>query len=212
MKNYTLPTYVDLLTPISESENSLNSLLNRNVISDFVVNHPDFPDYKYLPIEKVIFLLNKIFKNNWDVEIISRTTVRNYVEVSVRIHYFDVDSAEWRYKDGIATCEFTAPHSLRSAFQIAKSGAICDAMGVFPLFGSDLNKNQKPNIAEQSVKKDKWSKLRDLFEELKPIVKQDDIHYVENIISNKIDIDYAKVKYKLGALKIKSGAKKIDLP
>ena len=210
MKNYTLPTYADLLTPISESENTLNSLFNSPVIMEWVVSHPDFSDYKYLPIEKVIFLLNKILKNNWDVEIISRTTVRNYVEVSVRIHYFDIDSEEWRYKDGIATCEFTAPHSLRSAFQIAKSGAICDAMGVFPLFGSELNKNQKPNVAEQSVKKDKWGKLSDLFEEVRSLLVQTDIEVIEQDIANKNNIAYPKLRYKLNALKNKP--KKIQLP
>jgi hypothetical protein len=109
--------------------------------------------YKYLPIEKVEFLLRKIFKA-YKIEILKSGSAFNGVEVTVRVHYFSPAVGEWMFHDGIGaiqlqTAKGTSPADLANinngalsmAFPLAKTLAIKDACDMFGnLFGANLNR------------------------------------------------------------------------
>jgi hypothetical protein len=128
-------------------------LLNQNPDPKWVKEHPFIRGYKYLPIERVEYLLKAIFKN-YKIEITGQGQSFNGVWVTVRVHYLHPISGEWQFHDGIGasqlqTAKGTSPADLANinngalsmAFPNAKSIAIKDACDHFGLyFGSDLNR------------------------------------------------------------------------
>ena len=55
---------------------------------------------KYLPIERVEYMLTRIFKK-WNVEIRQVQVIANSVVVTIRLYYQDVLSNEMLWQDGI---------------------------------------------------------------------------------------------------------------
>ena len=107
----------------------------------------------YLPIEKVEYLLRKIFKA-YRIEITGQGSAFNGVWVTVRVHYFSPVTNQMEWHDGIGavqlqTARGTSPADLANinngalsmAFPIAKTFAIkdaCDMLG--NIFGANLNR------------------------------------------------------------------------
>lgn len=132
---------------------SLNSILNVNPPEKWVKKHPYIKDHRYLPIDKVEYLLRKIFKR-YRIEVTGQGTAFNGVWVTVRVHYVDPASKEWTFQDGIGSIELQvkkgqSPSDLASinhgalsiAFPIAKTFAVkdaCDCIG--NIFGANLNR------------------------------------------------------------------------
>jgi hypothetical protein len=73
-----LPTLQDLLVENEDSlkQNSLTVLLNQDPPAKWLVQHPMIRDYRYIPIEKIEYLLTRIF-GNFNVEIRSTQIVAN---------------------------------------------------------------------------------------------------------------------------------------
>jgi hypothetical protein len=133
-------------------------LMNQPPAPEWVKEHPYIKGHKYLPIERVEFLLKSIFKN-YKIEITGQGTAFNGVWVTVRVHFVNPATGEWSYHDGIGamqlqTAKGTSPADLQNinngalsmAFPLAKTLAVkdaCDHMG--NLFGANLNR--KDNIA-----------------------------------------------------------------
>ena len=148
--------YKDLT--ITKKADELTALLNQNPKAEWVKVHPFIKGYKYLPIERVEFLLKSIFKS-YRIEIIREGVAFNGVFVVVRIHYVNPVTGEWDYHDGIGaaqlqTAKGTSPADLANinngalsmAFPAAKTIAIKDAADHFgKLFGSDLNRKDQIN-------------------------------------------------------------------
>jgi hypothetical protein len=129
--------------------------LNVDPPASWVKTHPYIKNYKYLPIEKVEFLLAVIFRV-YKVEVIEYKMVLNAVTVHVRIHYKDLTTGEMMFHDGVGAIEpQTAtksgslkldasninPGAIAMALPIAKSVAVkdaCDHLG--RAFGSSLNR------------------------------------------------------------------------
>ena len=136
-----------------EKEDALVCLLNQQPKTEWVKEHPFIRGYKYLPIERVEYLLKSIFKR-YRIEITGQGTAFNGVWVTVRIHYQHPITGEWDFHDGIGasqlqTAKGTSPADLANinngalsmAFPIAKTIAVKDAADHFgKLFGSDLNR------------------------------------------------------------------------
>lgn len=145
---------------------SLNAILSHEPPATWVKEHPyikqEISDgkgnkikvpYKYLPIDKVEYLLRRIFKA-YKIEITGQGTAFNGVWVSVRVHYLNPVTGEWLYHDGIGssqlqTAKGTSPADLANinngaismAFPLAKTLAIKDACDMFGnLFGANLNR------------------------------------------------------------------------
>lgn len=155
MTKHIIPTIAELTLDIDSAfkNDQLNFLLSQPPKKDWVKDHPYINKYKYLPIDKVEFLLRKIFKE-YKIEITGQGTSFNGVWVTARVHYKNPTNGEWYFHDGIGAIQLqtksgTSPAELQNinngaismAFPIAKTLAIKDACDMFGnLFGANLNR------------------------------------------------------------------------
>lgn len=131
----------------------LQSILNAEPPAKWVKEHPYVKGHKYIPIDKVEYLLRRIFKT-YKIEITGNGTAFNGVWVTVRVHYYDYATESMQWHDGIGACELQTKKgtsaadlaninngAVSMAFPIAKTIAIKDACDHFgKLFGADLNR------------------------------------------------------------------------
>jgi hypothetical protein len=143
--------YTDKLTV--QKNDAFVTLMNQQPKPAWVKTHPFIKGYKYLPIERVEYLLKTIFKR-YRIEITGQGQSFNGVWVTVRVHYLHPLTGEWDFHDGIGasqlqTAKGTSPADLGNinngalsmAFPMAKTIAIKDACDHFGnLFGADLNR------------------------------------------------------------------------
>lgn len=150
-----LPTLQDLVKNVQvyEKHDELNFLLNQEPPKKWIKEHPYIRGHKYIPIDKVEYLLRKIFKE-YRIEILREGTSFNGVFVVARLHYKNLVDDSWSYHDGIGatqlqTAKGTSPADLNNinngalsmGYPLAKTLAIKDAADMFgKLFGSDLNR------------------------------------------------------------------------
>lgn len=129
------------------------AILNQQPPASWVKVHPYVKNYKYLPIDKIEFLLQRIFKQ-YRIEVLREGTAFNGVYVVVRVWYRDIVSGEMEFHDGIGAMQLqvksgTSPADLSNinngalsmAFPIAKTMAekdACDHLGT--IFGTNLNR------------------------------------------------------------------------
>jgi len=159
---HTLPKVADLFAENIEQafkQEELNLLLNQEPNAKWVKEHPFIKGYRYLPIDKIEFMLRKIFKV-FRIEITGQGTAFNGVWVTVRVHYLNPTTGEMSFHDGIGamqlqTAKGTSPAdlininngALSMAFPAAKTVAIKDACDHFgKLFGCDLNRKDTLNF------------------------------------------------------------------
>lgn len=151
----SLPTLQELLegNEVAGRSEALNNLLNAEPPAKWVKTHPYIKDWQYIPIDKVEYLLRKVFKS-YRIEVLREGTAFNGVYVVVRVHYLNPATGEMDYHDGIGAAQLqtkkgTSPADLVNvnngaismAFPIAKTVAVKDACDHFgKLFGSDLNR------------------------------------------------------------------------
>ena len=171
---------VDLVADIEnyELQDQKNYILNQVPPAKWIKTHPIVKSHKYLPIDKIEFLLRAIFKET-SIEILDTGTAFNGVWVSVRVHYKDFIDGKMKFHDGIGAAELQTKKgesvanlnainsgAISMAFPIAKTLAVKDACDHFGrLFGSDLNRK-----------------------DIAPIKKPESPHnYEEERISKKID-------------------------
>jgi hypothetical protein len=156
------------------------TLMNQQPKQEWVKDHPFIRGYKYLPIERIEYLLKTIFKS-YKIEITGQGTSFNGVWVTVRIHYLHPVSGEWLFHDGIGasqlqTAKGTSPADLNNinngalsmAYPVAKTIAIKDAADHFgKLFGSDLNRKDLINyeldltLIELTPDHPNWNKVKE---------------------------------------------------
>ena len=150
-----LPSIQELYrdTAMVLAQDQVAVILNQPPPQNWVKKHPFIDNYNYLPIDKVEFLLRKLFKKT-RIEILREGTAFNGVYVVVRVWYQDIISGEMEYHDGIGSIHLqvkkgSSPADLANinngalsmAFGTAKSIAIkdaCDHLG--KIFGADLNR------------------------------------------------------------------------
>lgn len=158
LKKYSPPTVAELFTQsdslaVAYGNDKLNELLSVNPPAEWVKEHPFIKNHKYMPIDKVEYLLRRIFKS-YKIEVLTEGTAFNGVFVRVRVHYLNPATGEWAFHDGIGasqlqTAKGTSAADLMNinngaismAFPLAKTLAIKDAVGAFGnLFGANLNR------------------------------------------------------------------------
>ena len=172
-----LPTLEELVRDVEvyEKKDKLNFLLNQEPPEKWIKEHPFIKakddqersvPYRYLPIDKVEYLLRKIFKD-YKIEITGQGQIFNGVYVTVRVHYKDFTTGEWRYHDGIGASQIqtkqgSSPADLSMinngavamAFPAAESYAIKDACDKFgKLFGADISRKDTLNASLMKPKK-----------------------------------------------------------
>jgi len=153
---HKLPTIAELYEDnieVAFKSEQLTALLNQQPHEKWVKVHPYIKDYRYLPIDKVEYLLRRIFKE-YKIEVLREGTAFNGVYVAVRIHYKSPANGEWMYYDGIGAAQLQTKQgasaadlaninngALSMAFPIAKTVAIKDACDHFgTIFGANLNR------------------------------------------------------------------------
>jgi len=166
-KQQVLPKLADLYNDVDmvAKQDQLNFLLGQNPKAEWIKVHPYIQGWKDIPIDKVEWLLRRIFKS-YKIEITGQGTAFNGVWVTVRVHYLNPTTGEWSYHDGIGaqqlqTKKGTSPAEMQNinsgavsmAFPIAKTIAIKDACDHFGrLFGSDLNRRDiVPIMMDEAV-------------------------------------------------------------
>lgn len=150
-----LPKIADLHHDLTEAfkTDQLNLLLNQPVPAKWVKEHPFAKNVRYIPIDKIEFLLTKIF-GEWRVEVMREGQMFNSVYVAVRLHYKNPLDGVWSFHDGLGSVGVQTDKgasasdlaaikqdAIMKALPAAESYAIKDAaekLGV--LFGKDLNR------------------------------------------------------------------------
>lgn len=151
-----LPTYNELVSGDIDKKNSqtgINILLNQDPPKEWLKDHPMAKGVKYIPIQRVEYMLTSIFKK-WHVEIKQVQVIANSVVVIVRLFYQDVLSDEILWQDGIGASPIqtdkgagamdwnhTKNDAVMKAAPAAESYAVKDAAEkIGKLFGKDMNR------------------------------------------------------------------------
>lgn len=153
--NALIELYKNKETALLMPRDVSSKFLNVDPPEAWVKTHPFIKGYKYLPIEKVEFLLAVIFQV-YKIEVIEYKMILNAVTVHVRVHYKDLTTGEMMFHDGVGALEPQTkggtgalrldieninPGAIAMALPIAKSVAVkdaCDHLG--RVFGSSLNR------------------------------------------------------------------------
>ena len=155
-----IPTMSDLVTETNESVklNNLQVLLNQEPSSSWLEKHPMITNYHYLPIQRVEWLLTRIFKKWW-VDILNTTLIANSAVVTIRLSVINpLDGKVW-HQDGVGAApiqtdkgkgatDFNHVKSdgVMKAIPSAESYAIKDAAEKFgKLFGKDVGRKTSMN-------------------------------------------------------------------
>lgn len=140
--------------------------LNQDPPAEWVKVHPYIKNHKYLPIEKVEFMLKRFFKN-YSIEVKEYKQILNSITVCVRLSYQDPLTSEMVCHEGVGACELqtakdTGPLKLDAsninlgavpmALGIAKSVAVKDAADhIGNIFGANLNRKDTLPIAPDTT-------------------------------------------------------------
>lgn len=150
-----LPTLKELhLAPDQAfKSDALNVLLNQPVPIKWVKDHPMAAGVKYLPIDKVEFMLTRIFQE-WKVEVVNYAALFQSISVHIRLHYKNPITGEWLFQDGLgavavqtdkgasaADLSKIKSDAIMKALPAAESYAIKDAAEKLgTIFGKNLNR------------------------------------------------------------------------
>jgi hypothetical protein len=207
-----LPTIQELVGNIDNylKADKFNYLMNQEPPKKWIAKHPYISNYYYLPIDKVEYLLRRVFKS-YKIEIMSQGQTFNGVFVTVRVHYIDVVSGDWMFHDGIGAIQLQTAKgtsaadlvninngALSMAYPHAKTLAIKDACDMFgKLFGADINRRDTltPIIEKTKIKKtadEKLTEIKLLLEVDGLILAEDERMHIERIVEEKEEIRYNK--------------------
>ena len=97
-----LPTLKELIdeSAIKADQNDLNVLLNQPPLDSWIKKHPLATGVKYIPIERIEYLLTRLFIR-WHVEVKNIQIIANSIVVVIRLHYQDRLSDQILWQDGI---------------------------------------------------------------------------------------------------------------
>jgi hypothetical protein len=158
-----LPTLTELTSenlPEASDIEALNYYLNQPPPEKWIKEHPTITGYKYLPIDKIEYMLRRIFKR-YRIEVTGQGVSFNGVWVTVRVHYWNIATSEWDYHDGIGAEQLQTKKgtsaadlinvnhgAVSMAFPKAKTAAVKDACDHFGnLFGANLNRKDTLNFS-----------------------------------------------------------------
>jgi len=187
----------------------LNIVLATPPPDNWIKVHPYIKNHKYLPIDKIEYLLRSCFKK-FQIEVKEVKQLFNAVEVTVRVHYFNPAVNEMMYHDGVGAWDLQTKSesgplkldlsninvgAVPMATGIAKSVAIKDACDHFgTLFGANLNRKDTIEFKGNAELLNTVSKqdLETLFDLKKDALSEEDqSNYKRAIDGNEID----KYKY-----------------
>ncbi len=150
-----LPTLQELHHDIEQAfkNDQLNTLLNQPVPERWIKEHPVAKNVRYLPIDKVEFMLKRIFQE-YKIEVLGYSQIFNSVACHVRLHYLNPLTGVWSFHDGLGAVGVQTEagasaadmlkiksDAVMKALPAAESYAIKDAAEKLgTIFGADLNR------------------------------------------------------------------------
>ena len=194
-----IPTLADLNKDIQAAfkHDQLNTLLNQQPPQTWVKQNKFANNSLYLPIDKVEFLLTRIFQQ-WRCEVIDYKQLFNSVSCHIRLHYLNPITGEWSFHDGVGAADIQVKagssaselqninrNATGMALPIAKSYALKDAAHhLGKLFGKDLN---RADAVEFSGAYDMptLDTIIEVFEQVKDKLTITELDAAERIINNK---------------------------
>lgn len=134
----------------------LTTLLNQKPHLTWEKRHPMTPTLRYLPIERIEWLLTAIFKR-WHVEIKETQLIANSVVVTVRLHYWNAQNQCFDFQDGVGAAPIQTnkeagatdfmqmkTNAIQLAAPAAESYAIKDAAEkIGRIFGRDISRKSE---------------------------------------------------------------------
>ena len=190
--------------------NKLQVLLNQQPPELWLCEHP-MSKTKYLPIQKVEYLLTRIYPRWW-VEVRSVQLIANSVVVTVRLFVHNPITGEIEHNDGVGASpiqtdkgagavDFNAVKSIgvQLATPSAKSYAIKDAAEQFgEIFGRSVSRKDVMDYTSLLVATE--SDIVQLFNEKQELLAPEDRAAIKHIIDTKEEISYQKAFNKLRKL------------
>jgi hypothetical protein len=189
--------------------NMLNMLVNQPPKAEWLKEHPMVKGLKYIPIQRIEWLLTSIFVKWW-VEILSTQLIANSVVVTVRVFYKDPLSDEILHQDGIGAAplqtdkgagatDFNAVKS--SSVQIAAPAAesygikdACEKIG--KLFGKDISRADEISYSLNTQMPEKITKedLQELYDLKYESLTESEKNDAERILKNQEVNSYSKLQ------------------
>lgn len=169
MSNITkLPSFQELITETEQTikQNALMVLLNQEPPKAWLIQHPMIKGYSYMPIEKIEYLLTRIF-TKWWVEVRSVQIIANSVCVTIRLFVINPLNGETEWQDGIGAAPVQTDKGagatdwnsvktdgVQKAAPAAETYAVKDAAEKFgKVFGRDVSRKSSMNYTELLIKK-----------------------------------------------------------
>jgi hypothetical protein len=190
LSKYKIPTIQELYEDTTKviKQNKLNIILNSEPKQEWIKDHPYVKNLKYIPIERIEYLLTSIF-TKWSVEVKEVKLIANSIVVTVRLYVQDPITGEKDWQDGIGAMpiqvqkgsgatEFDKMNS--SAIQIgspaAESFAIKDAAEKFGrIFGKDLNRKDTIGYTDRLHSQIEIMQKMNIIEQIEKISAKEDI-------------------------------------
>jgi hypothetical protein len=185
------PTLPELLKDkeLSTKTAAINSLLNEQPPSDWLKTHPTASGVKYLPIERVEWLLSRIY-GQWRVEIKETKIIANSMMTIVRLHYFDpYISGQWQWQDGVGAAPLQTDKgagaiefdkikndAVMKAAPASESFAIKDAAEKLgKIFGKDINRKSYMDYNFMAAPSIKDEPTPEIYEQIKAATTADEL-------------------------------------
>lgn len=213
-----------------KTNQELLDLLDNDPPETWIKTHPKLNNFKYLPIDKVEFLLKRIFKLNYKIEVLNHKEMFNAATVSIRVHYRELEAPfAWFFHDGVGADEpkkvietkdvggkkeklktdVLEEFAIASSLPLAKTLALKDACDHFgKLFGSDLNRVFASDLNSEQANDKKLNRIKELYKKYKSKIHQEDKDHIERIIETESSIDFDKVLDELEKLNNKQQKQK----
>jgi len=174
----TLETLYNGVGFIKGVEN-LDEILNSEPKKEWLKEHPQVRGFMYLPIERVEFLLTRLY-DNIKIEIRSVISAENRAVVTVRVNYGD-----GMFHGGVGSAQISKTQPSEMAFPLAKSLAFKDAIEFNgKIFGKDLNRSDVSIVTTPKTIDDVSARfLNEVTIKVKKISDIDSL----NILFNKIE-------------------------
>lgn len=215
MSNLTkkLPTFTELIedSELSLKENAFTVLCNQSPPDEWLSEHPMIKEYKYLSIQRVEYLMSRIF-GKFTVVVKDTKILANSVCVTVSVTVTNPITLEKETQDGVGACPIQTDKGagamdwnaakadgVMKALPAAESYAFKDACEKWgKLFGKDLGR--KDSIGYDPLLKEAtqydWDILRGLWSDKMDMMDTPTIESIDLVIVQKDKTNYTKtLKY-----------------
>jgi len=208
-----LPTFSELIenTEMSLKDNTFTVLCNQPPPTEWLAEHPMIKGYYYLPVQRVEWLMTRIF-GKVQTTIKDTKVLANSVVVTVSVTVTNPVTGEKETQDGIGACPIQTDKGagamdwnaakadgVMKAAPAAESYAFKDACEKWgKIFGKDLGR--KDSIGYDSLLKESnpydWDMLRGLWSDKMDLMDTPTIESIDLVIVQKDKTNYSKsLKY-----------------